>query len=38
MNALRPFPDAARAVAGVLHQVEHRAAEAIKADTRELAA
>jgi hypothetical protein len=38
MNALGPFPEAARAVAGVLHTIEHKAAEAIKADTRELAA
>jgi hypothetical protein len=38
VNALRPFPDAARAVASVLHTIEHKAAEAIKADTRELAA
>ena len=38
VNALRPFPEAARAVASVLHTIEHKAAEAIKADTRELAA
>jgi hypothetical protein len=38
VNALRPFPEAARAVAETLHIIEHKAAEAIKADTRELAA
>lgn len=37
VNALRPFPEAARAVASVLHTIEHKAAEAIKADKRELA-
>jgi hypothetical protein len=37
VNALRPFPEAARAVASVLHTIEGKAAEAIRADTRELA-
>jgi hypothetical protein len=37
VNALRPFPAAAQAVAAVLHQIESKAADAIKADTRELA-
>ena len=37
VNALRPFPEAARAVASVLHTIEHKAADAIKANTRELA-
>jgi hypothetical protein len=37
VNALRPFPDAAKAVAAVLHTIEHKAADAIKADTREFA-
>ena len=38
VNALRPFPEAARAVASVLHQIESKAADAIKADPREFAA
>jgi hypothetical protein len=38
VNALRPYPEAARAVASVLHTIESKAADAIKADTRELAA
>jgi hypothetical protein len=38
VNALRPFPEAARAVAGVLHQIEAKAAADITADRRELAA
>jgi hypothetical protein len=38
VNALRPFPEAARAVAAVLHQVESKAAADIAADTREFAA
>jgi hypothetical protein len=37
VRALRPFPDAARAVAAVLHTIEHKAADAVRADTRELA-
>ena len=37
VNALRPFPEASRAVASVLHTIEGNAAEAIRADTRELA-
>jgi hypothetical protein len=37
VNALRPFPEAARAVAAVLHQIESKAAADIAADTRELA-
>jgi hypothetical protein len=32
VDALRPFPEAARAVATVLHQLEHKAAEVIKAE------
>jgi hypothetical protein len=38
VRALRPFPEAARAVAAVLHTIEGKAADAIKADTREFAA
>jgi hypothetical protein len=38
VRALEPFPEARLAVANALHQIEHKAAEAIKADTRELAA
>ena len=38
VDALRPHPEAARAVAAVLHRIEHKAAEAIEADGRELAA
>jgi hypothetical protein len=37
VNALRPFPEAARAVAYVLHQIESKAAADIAADTRDLA-
>jgi hypothetical protein len=37
VNALRPFPEAARAVAAVLHQIESKAAADIAADPRELA-
>lgn len=37
VNALRPFPEAARAVAAVLHQVESKAAADITANPRELA-
>jgi hypothetical protein len=37
VNALRPFPEAARAVAAVLHTLESKAAADIAADTRELA-
>jgi hypothetical protein len=32
VNALRPFPEAARAVAAVLHQVESKAAEAVQVE------
>jgi hypothetical protein len=32
INALRPFPEAGRAVAAALHQIEDKAAEAIKAE------
>jgi hypothetical protein len=37
VDALAPFPEAARAVAYVLHQIESKAAADIAADTRELA-
>jgi hypothetical protein len=37
VNALAPFPEAKQAVAQVLHALEAKAADAIKADTRELA-
>lgn len=37
VKALAPFPDARLAVAQVLHQIEHKAADAITADKRELA-
>lgn len=37
VNALRPFPEAARAVASVLHQVETKAAADIAANPREMA-
>jgi len=37
VNALRPFPEAARAVAAVLHQVEGKAADDITANPREFA-
>jgi hypothetical protein len=35
--ALAPFPEARQAVAQVLHTIEHKAADAIAADTRTLA-
>jgi transposase-like protein len=35
INALRPFPEAGRAVADALHQIEHKAAEAIKAEAEQ---
>jgi hypothetical protein len=38
VNALRAYPDAARAVAAVLHTIEHKAADDIAADKREFAA
>jgi hypothetical protein len=38
VNALRPFPEAARAVAGVLHQIEAKTAADIAVDKREFAA
>jgi hypothetical protein len=38
VRALAPFPAARQAVAAVLHQIESKAADAIAADTRELAA
>jgi hypothetical protein len=37
VRALAPFPEARQAVAAVLHQIEHKAAEAVQAETRELA-
>jgi hypothetical protein len=37
VKALAPYPEARQAVAQVLHQIEAKAADAIKADTRELA-
>lgn len=37
VKALAPFPDARQAVARVLHTIESRAAEAVNANTRELA-
>jgi hypothetical protein len=37
VNALRPFPEAARAVASVLHMIEGKAADAVRVETRELA-
>jgi hypothetical protein len=37
VGALAAYPDARSAVAQVLHQIEHRAADAIRADTRTLA-
>ncbi|MGX9431772.1 hypothetical protein [Bradyrhizobium sp. LeoA1S1] len=37
VNALRPFPEAARAVAGVLHRLESKAAADIEATPLELA-
>jgi len=37
VRALAPFPEARQAVAIVLHAIEHKAADAVSADTRELA-
>jgi hypothetical protein len=37
VRALQPFPEARQAVAQVLHSLESKSAEAVKADTRELA-
>ena len=37
VNALRAYPDAARAVAAVLHQVESKSAAAVRSEPRELA-
>jgi hypothetical protein len=37
VNALAPYPEARQAVAAVLHTIEGNAADAIAADTRELA-
>jgi hypothetical protein len=37
VKALQPYPDARQAVAAVLHTIEHKAADAIAADKRELA-
>ena len=37
VRALSPYPDARQAVAQVLHSLEHKAADAVRADTRELA-
>jgi hypothetical protein len=37
VKALQPYPEARQAVAAVLHAIEHKAADAIAADTRELA-
>jgi hypothetical protein len=37
VRALAPFPDARQAVAAVLHSLESKAADAVRADTRELA-
>jgi hypothetical protein len=37
VRALAPYPEARQAVAQVLHQIEHKAADDIKADKRELA-
>lgn len=37
VRALGPFPEARQAVATVLHAIEHKAADAVRADTRELA-
>ncbi|MCX7313943.1 MAG: hypothetical protein NTV56_20075, partial [Alphaproteobacteria bacterium] len=37
VRALAPFPEARQAVAAVLHTIEHKAADAVRADTRELA-
>jgi len=37
VKALAPFPEARQAVAAVLHTIEHKAADAIKAEDRSLA-
>ena len=37
VRALQPYPEARKAIAQVLHTIEHNAADAIAADTRELA-
>jgi hypothetical protein len=37
VNALRPFPEAAQAVAKVLHTLEDKSADAVRADKREFA-
>jgi hypothetical protein len=37
VRALAPFPEARQAVAAVLHTIEHKAADAVRAETRELA-
>jgi hypothetical protein len=37
VGALAAYPDARQAVAAVLHTIEHKAADAIRADTRSLA-
>ena len=37
VRALAPFPEARQAVASVLHAIEHKAADAVRADTRGLA-
>ena len=37
VKALQPYPEARQAVAAVLHTIEHKAADAIQADSRELA-
>jgi len=37
VKALTPYPEAARAVAAVLHQIEDKAAADIAADNRQLA-
>jgi hypothetical protein len=37
VRALAPFPEARQAVAAVLHAIEHKSADAVRAETRELA-
>jgi hypothetical protein len=37
VRALAPFPDARQAIAAVLHTIEGKAADAVRAETRELA-
>jgi S-ribosylhomocysteine lyase LuxS involved in autoinducer biosynthesis len=37
VRALAPFPEARHAVAAVLHTIEHKAADTVRAETRELA-